>query len=54
MNSTLTPVQGCLIKLDINGEARYGIVSQIKNEETCIVKWFDKAQRPLYPAHIPP
>ncbi|MDU4393922.1 MAG: SNF2-related protein [Acinetobacter ursingii] len=39
MNSTLTPVQGCLIKLDVNGELRYGIVSQIKNEETGVVKW---------------
>ena len=34
MNNTLTPVQGCLIKLDVNGELGYGIVSQIKNEET--------------------
>ena len=42
MNSTLTPVQGCLIKLDVNGQTRYGIVSQTKNEETCVVKWFDK------------
>ncbi|MDH2667488.1 SNF2-related protein [Acinetobacter baumannii] len=39
MNSTLTPVQGCLIKLDVNGELRYGIVSQIKNEETGVIKW---------------
>ena len=38
MNNTLTPVQGCLIKLDVNGELRYGIVSQIKNEETGMVK----------------
>ena len=36
MNNTLTPVQGCLIKLDVNGELGYGIVSQIKNEETDI------------------
>ncbi|MFW2116000.1 DEAD/DEAH box helicase [Acinetobacter geminorum] len=39
MNSTLTPVQGCLIKLDVNGELKYGIVSQIKNEETGVIKW---------------
>ncbi len=39
MNSTLTPVQGCLIKLDVNGEFKYGIVSQIKNEETGVIKW---------------
>ena len=39
MNSTLTPVQGCLIKLDVNGELGYGIVSQIKNEETGVIKW---------------
>ena len=39
MNNTLTPVQGCLIKLDVNGELGYGIVSQIKNEETGVIKW---------------
>ncbi len=41
MNSILIPVQGCLIKLDLNGDTRYGIVSQAKNDETCVVKWFD-------------
>lgn len=39
MNNTLTPVQGCLIKLDVNGELGFGIVSQIKNEETGVIKW---------------
>ncbi|GAA5562069.1 RNA polymerase-associated protein RapA [Acinetobacter schindleri] len=41
MNSILIPVQGSLIKLDLNGDTRYGIVSQAKNDETCVVKWFD-------------
>ena len=32
MNSTLIPVQGCLIKLEVNGGIRYGVVSKVKNK----------------------
>ncbi|WP_228143480.1 hypothetical protein, partial [Acinetobacter baumannii] len=41
MNSILTPVQGCLIKLEINGGTRYGIVSKLRNDEICVVKWLE-------------
>lgn len=41
MNSTLTPVQGCLIKLEVNGVIRHGIASQVKNDEICVVKWLE-------------
>lgn len=45
MNSTLIPVQGCLIKLEVNGGIRYGVVSKVKNNEICVVKWFETDQK---------
>lgn len=42
MPNILTPVQGCLVKANVNGHCRQGIVSQKKNDDMCSVRWLDK------------
>ncbi len=36
------PVQGCLIKVNVSGTERYGIVSQSKNGTDCTVRWINR------------